>query len=364
VSVALIHDILTGLVELGASDLHLAQGRKPRARVHGQLEDMEFPELDGKRLAQCLKALVDRDRYQRFEEHGDLDFAYELEGVARFRCNYLSTHAGLAAVMRVVSDEVIPLETLNLPPLLQELTSRTSGLILVTGPTGSGKSTTLAALIDVINATQPRHIVLIEDPIEFVHHSKTGFITQREVGTHTESFAAALQGAVREDPDVILVGELRDLETVSLALTAAETGHLVFGTLHTRSAPETIDRIVDQYPADQQAHVRTMLASSLMAVITQQLVRKAHGSGRVPAFEILIANNAVRNLIRENKLFQITSVMQAARGEGMQTTDMALKDLVTRGDISRESAISVSGNPNLFDDEDNRRKPPRQNRHS
>ncbi|MDP6943493.1 MAG: PilT/PilU family type 4a pilus ATPase, partial [Myxococcota bacterium] len=343
-----MHDILKTLVELGASDLHLAVGRKPRARIHGRLEDMPFPVLDAKRMASCMKSIVTRDRYATFEETGDLDFAFELEGVARFRCNYLATYGGLAAVLRVVSDTIIPLETLNLPPLLQELTTRKSGLILVTGPTGSGKSTTLAALIDVINANQPRHIILIEDPVEFVHSSKTGFITQREVGTHTESFAAALRGAVREDPDVILVGEMRDQETVSMTLTAAEMGFLVFGTLHTNGAGKTIDRLVDIFPEERQPLVRNQLANSLVAIISQLLLPASGGEGRVAVCETLVSMPAFRKLVREGHTHMVPSYMQQHRAHGCLSMDEAIVGRVASGHVDRDQAIHYLRDPELL----------------
>ena len=336
---ALMQDILRQLVALGASDLHMATGRRPRARLHGRLQDMEFPELDGRQMEACMRSIVDGARFDAFKEQGDLDFAYEIPSVARFRCNYLATHSGLAAVLRVVSDEVIPLESLNMPPLLEELTRRRSGLILVTGPTGSGKSTTLAALIDAINAKQPRHIILIEDPIEFVHESKTGFITQREVGTHTESFSAALQGAVREDPDVILVGEMRDHETVSMTLTAAEMGFLVFGTLHTNGAGKTIDRLVDIFPEERQGLVRNQLANSLVAIVSQLLLPSSDGEGRVAACETLVATTAFRKLVREGNNHLVASYMQQHRAQGCVSMDEAIVQRVNAGLVNRDDAL-------------------------
>jgi twitching motility protein PilT len=337
--VSVMQDILRQLVSLGASDLHLATGRRPRARLHGRLQDMNFPVLDARQLEQCMRSLVDGARYEAFRDSGDLDFAYEIESVARFRCNYLATHAGLAAVLRVVSDTVIPLESLNMPPLLEELTTRRSGLILVTGPTGSGKSTTLAALIDAINAKQPRHIILIEDPIEFVHRSKVGFISQREIGTHTESFAAALHGAVREDPDVILVGEMRDHETVSMTLTAAEMGFLVFGTLHTNGAGKTIDRLVDIFPEERQGLVRNQLANSLVAVISQLLLPSSDGKGRVAACETLVATPAFRKLVREGNNHLVASYMQQHRAQGCVSMDDAIVQRVKAGLVNRSDAV-------------------------
>ncbi len=358
-----IHELLTFVVQQGASDLHLSAGEVPCVRIDGGVRRLDLARLTAEDAKRMAYSIMTEKQKTFFENNLEIDFAVGLKGLARFRVNVFTQARGVGIVLRHIPAKVWTLDKVSAPPIFKSIADTRQGLVLVTGPTGSGKTTTLAAMMDHINRSRSDHVLTIEDPIEFVHTPYKCIISQREVGPHTHSFSNALRSALREDPDVILVGELRDLETVSLALTAAETGHLVFGTLHTRSAPETIDRIVDQYPSDQQAHVRTMLASSLMAVVTQQLVRKSHGRGRVPVFEILLANSAVRNLIRENKLYQITSVMQSSRGEGMQTTDMALKDLVTRGEVSREMAIAVSGNSQLFDDDDsNRRRPPRQNR--
>ena len=345
---AMMHDILRELVSLGASDLHLAVGRKPRARLHGRLQDMNGPVMSANDMESCMRSIVDDERYRGFEESGDLDFAFELDALARFRCNYLRTQAGLAAVLRVVSDTVVPLASLNMPPLLEELTSRSSGLILVTGPTGSGKSTTLAALIDAINARQPRHIILIEDPIEFAHRSKVGFVTQREVGTHTESFGAALRGAVREDPDVILVGEMRDHETVAMTLTAAEMGFLVFGTLHTNGAAKTIDRLVDIFPEERQGLVRNQLANSLVAVISQLLLPSSSGTGRVAACETLVAAPAFRKLVREGNNHLVTSYMQQHRSLGCVSMDEAIIERVNAGLVKRSDAIHYLRRPELL----------------
>lgn len=343
-----MNDILRELVGLGASDLHMATGRRPRARVHGRLSDMNLPVLSEREMERLMRSIVSAERYGEFDDNGDLDFAYELDALARFRCNYLKTQAGLGAVLRVVSDEVIPLESLNMPPLLEELTRRESGLILVTGPTGSGKSTTLAALIDAINARQPRHIILIEDPVEFVHTSKTGYITQREVGTHTESFAAALRGAVREDPDVILVGEMRDHETVAMTLTAAEMGFLVFGTLHTNGAGKTIDRLVDIFPEERQSLVRNQLANSLVAIISQLLLPGANGKGRVAACETLVAAPAFRKLVREGNNHLVPSYMQQHRGLGCVSMDEAIVNRVKAGLVDRADALHYLRRPELL----------------
>jgi len=282
-----------------------------------------------------------------FQETNDVDFSFELGNIARFRVNVFRTRRGEGAVFRIIPTKVMTLEELGLPSIMKDLCDKEKGLVLVTGPTGSGKSTTLAAMIDHINDSYEGHILTIEDPIEFLHQSKKCLINQREVGPHTLSFNAALRGALREDPDVILVGEMRDLETIALALTAAETGHLVFGTLHTSSAPKTVDRVIDAFPAAQQGQIRTMFAESIQAVVTQTLVRKRAG-GRIAALEILIGTPAVRNLIRENKIHQIPSSMQTGQSVGMQTLDMALVDLANKGLVTHEEAQSRSLTPNLF----------------
>jgi twitching motility protein PilT len=282
-----------------------------------------------------------------FQETNDVDFSFELGNIARFRVNVFRTRRGEGAVFRTIPTQVMTLEELGLPPIMKELCEREKGLVLVTGPTGSGKSTTLAAMIDHINETFEGHILTIEDPIEFVHSSKKCLVNQREIGRDTASFNAALRGALREDPDVILVGEMRDLETISLALTAAETGHLVFGTLHTSSAPKTVDRVIDVFPAGQQGQIRTMFAESIQAVLTQSLLRKRAG-GRIAALEVLIGTPAVRNLIRENKIHQIPSSMQTGQAVGMCTLDMALLELVSKGLVTREEAQSRTLTPNLF----------------
>jgi len=282
-----------------------------------------------------------------FQEKNDADFSFDLGDIARFRVNAFRSRRGEGAVFRAIPSKVMTIADLGLPSILKELAEKEKGLVLVTGPTGSGKSTTLAAMIDHVNETYEGHILTIEDPIEFVHSSKKCLINQREVGAHTESFNAALRGALREDPDVILVGEMRDLETIALALTAAETGHLVFATLHTSSAPKTVDRVIDVFPAAQQGQIRAMFAESMQAVITQTLLRKRAG-GRIVALELLIGTPAVRNLIRENKIHQLPSTMQTGQAVGMQTLDMALVDLVNRGLVTKEEAQSRTLTPNLF----------------
>ena len=282
-----------------------------------------------------------------FEETHECDFSFELQKVARFRVNVFLQRKGEGAVFRTIPTKVMSLEELGMPPILKQLCEKDKGLVLVTGPTGSGKSTTLAGMIDYINNSFEGHILTVEDPVEFVHLSKKCLVNQRELGAHTHSFANALRSALREDPDIILVGEMRDLETIQLALTAAETGHLVFGTLHTSSAPKTVDRIIDVFPPNQQAQIRAQFAESIEAVITQTLLKKKVG-GRVAALELLTGTTAVRNLIREGKIHQIPGTMQVSQKDGMQTMDMALTNLVTRGIVTREEALSKSMNPNLF----------------
>jgi len=328
-----ITQLLTFAVQSTASDLHLSSGEPPMLRIHGDLVRMEHPALTPESVTGLVNCIMnDRQRSQFSNEH-EVDFACELPGKGRFRVNVFLHSRGPGAVLRTIPTQIPSLESLQMPAILKDLCTRERGLVLVTGPTGSGKSTTLAAMVDVINQTWDAHILTVEDPIEFVHPPKRCLVNQREVGPHTGSFTNALRSALREDPDVILIGEMRDLETISLALTAAETGHLVFGTLHTSSAPKTIDRIIDVFPAGQQAQIRTMLSESLEAVVAQTLLKKKGGGGRVAACEILIGVPAVRNLIREAKLHQIPSMMQTGQRVGMQTLDMALADLVKRGVI-------------------------------
>jgi len=354
-----IHEMLTFAVEHGASDIHLAAGEIPAVRIDGEIRRLDLQPLsadDAKRMAYSVMTSKQKTTY---EKHFEIDFSIGLKGLARFRVNVFTQARGVGMVLRQIPTEVLTLEQIKAPKVFQKIASFRKGLVLVTGPTGSGKSTTLAAMIDHINRERQEHILTIEDPIEFVHTPQKCVINQREIGSHTLSFNNALRSALREDPDVILVGELRDLETISLALTAAETGHLVFATLHTNSAPETIDRVIDAYPHEQQSQVRTMLSTALMAVITQQLLKKQSGRGRVAAHEIMMVSPAIRNLIRENKLFQIESSMQAGKSEGMQTMEMALRNLAMRREISRAQAIAACNNPELFNNEETlRRRPP------
>jgi twitching motility protein PilT len=342
-----ITQLLAFAVTEGASDVHLASGEPPVLRIHGDLKRLDHPALEREQVHRMIFDVMNDLQRRLFQEHLELDFSFELGDTARFRVNAFVQRKGEAAVFRTIPNEVVTLDRLGLPPVLEELCEKERGLILVTGPTGSGKSTTLAAMIDYINERFEDHILTIEDPIEFVHRSKKSLINQREVGPHTKSFAAALRSALREDPDVILVGEMRDLETISLALTAAETGHLVLGTLHTSSAPKTVDRVIDVFPAAQQNQVRAMFAESIQAVISQTLCKRK-GGGRVAACEILVGTPAVRNLIREAKIHQLPSAMQTSQKQGMQTLDMALQELLRRGWISREEAAAKAHNPALF----------------
>ena len=342
-----ITQLLTFAHHEGASDVHLSAGEPPMVRIHGDMKRIEHEALSAEQVHTMVFDIMGDAVRKTFQETNDVDFSFELGNIARFRVNVFRTRRGEGAVFRTIPTQVMTLEELGLPPIMRELCEKEKGLVLVTGPTGSGKSTTLAAMIDHINETYEGHILTIEDPIEFVHASKKCLVNQREIGRDTASFNAALRGALREDPDVILVGEMRDLETISLALTAAETGHLVFGTVHTSSAPKTVDRIIDVFPAAQQGQIRTMFAESIQAVLTQTLLRKRAG-GRIAALEILIGTPAVRNLIRENKIHQIPSSMQTGQAVGMQTLDMALLELVNKGLVTREEAQSRTLTPNLF----------------
>ena len=333
------------------SDLHLAAGLEPRIRRHGHLEQVpDWPVLTDADLKELLREIPTSKQWQHFEEKLDLDFAYGLEGVARFRANYLNQENGVGAVFRIIPEEIIPLERLDLPPATEGLAHLEHGLVLVTGPTGSGKSTTLASIIDKINQVHDRHIVTIEDPIEFVHPSKKSTISQREVGTDTESFASALRAAIRQDPNVILVGEMRDFETISLAITAAEMGVLVFGTLHTNSACKTIDRVIDAFPTDQQRQARSMLASSLAAVASQLLLRTADGKGRVAALELLLRTSGLPNVIREGNTLMINSIIQGGKKVGMQSMDDALYAFAQQGRISGEDAWLKASNKKRFEE--------------
>ena len=342
-----ITQLLTFGVEHGASDCHLSAGEPPILRVDGDLKRVDHPVLSKEDVHTMVYDMMNDAQRRAFEEHRECDFSFEIGDFARFRVNVFVQRRGLAAVFRTIPSKILTIEHLGLPFLLKRLCEKEKGLILVTGPTGSGKSTTLAAMLDHINNTFEGHILTIEDPIEFVHQSKKSLVNQRELGSHTHSFANALRSALREDPDIILVGEMRDLETIQLALTAAETGHLVFGTLHTSGAPKTVDRIIDVFPPAQQSQVRSQFAESIEAVITQTLLKR-RGGGRVAALEIMTGTTAVRNLIREAKIHQLPGIMQASKKDSMQTMDMALVDLVSKGLVTRAEAQSRSMTPDLF----------------
>ena len=321
------------------SDIHLKEDKPVMLRIDG---DMMIPDegvVSSAELREFANDTLNEGQKSRLEEVRDVDLAIEI-GPCRFRANFFYTADGLSAVLRKIETEIPSMAQLNLPHVMQSMAEKPNGLVLVTGPTGSGKSTSLAAIIDTINDTKQGHILTIEDPIEYIHHAKNCSISQREMGRDAESFASALRASLREDPDVILVGEMRDLETIQLALTAAETGHLVFATLHTSGAPNTINRIIDVFPAGQQSQVRAQLSQSLQMVVTQKLFKKSDGEGRVAAFEVMVCNHAVRNLIREGKIFQIESIMQTARGEGMVTMDKAIEELVSTGKISQRDSYS------------------------
>jgi twitching motility protein PilT len=333
----------------GASDLHISPGLPPLLRLRGSMVRLEMKPLSHEETHDAIYDILNDEQKKLFEERLDLDFAMEISGVSRFRANIFRQQYGEAAVFRVIPSRVRTLEELCLPKVLQDLAMKEKGLVVVTGPTGSGKSTTLAAMVDFVNESRRGHILTIEDPIEFVHESKKCLVNQREVGPHTRSFSNALRAALREDPDVILVGELRDLETTALAISAAETGHLVFATLHTNSASKTVDRVIDIFPAGQQAQVRTMLSESLEGVVAQTLLPSKDGKGRVAALEVLVGVPALRNLIREDKTAQILSVIQTGAQYGMQSLDQSLQDLVMRGVLAREEAMRKSTNPRLFE---------------
>ncbi len=334
-------ELLKFAIKSGASDLHISSGESPMFRIHGDMRRIEMEPLSREEVHTMIYDILNDQQRKIFEETRELDFSIALGEYGRFRVNVFSQNRGEAAVLRTIPNKVKSFEELGLPRICRSVAKAEKGLVLVTGPTGSGKSTTLATMVDSINASYSRHIITIEDPIEFIHESKKCLVNQREVGEHTHSFANALRSALREDPDVILVGEMRDLETISLALTAAETGHLVFATLHTSSAPKTIDRIVDVFPAGQQAQIRTMLSETLYAVISQILLKRADGTGRIPALEVMICTSAIKNLIRESKTAQILSTLQTSQKFGMQTMEMAVKGLLERKLISPEEAQPI-----------------------
>ena len=345
---AKIDQFLRLMQQQKASDLHLTVGSVPVMRIHGELTRVKFRELTQADMETLMFEILSDEKKRLFEETHDTDFAYEITGLARYRVNLFMQRKGMGAVLRTIPDTILTADQLGLPEVVRDLCKLNKGLVLVTGPTGSGKSTTLAAMIDLINETRHEHILTIEDPVEFTHPNKKGLVNQREVGGNTKSFASALRAALREDPDVLLVGEMRDLETISLGLTAAETGHLVFGTLHTNSAAKTIDRIINVFPASEQEQIRAMLGETLRGVIAQQLLRKADGGGRVAALEILVVTPAISNLIREGKTHQIASMMQTGKNVGMITMDGSLQNLLASKTIAPEDAYTKAHDKSQF----------------
>jgi len=343
-----ITQLLEFSVQQGASDLHLSSGQPPIIRIHGEIQRIDAPAFNAEELQNMIYDVMNDEQRRQFESNLEADFSFELPKIARFRANIFQQNRGISAVFRTIPSKILTLEDLGAPEIFKDISNLHRGLILVTGSTGSGKSTTLAAMVDHVNKTSSGHILTIEDPIEFVHEPLRCLINQREVHRDTQSFTNALRSALREDPDVILVGELRDLETIRLALTAAETGHLVFGTLHTSSAAKTIDRIIDVFPAEEKEMVRSMLSESLQAVISQALLKKTSG-GRIAVHEIMLANSAIRNLIREAKVAQMYSVIQTSTQVGMQTLDQNLLSLVAKGQISKEAARTTAVNKKMFD---------------
>ena len=347
---AKLDKLLLNMSETGASDLHIVVGQKPKYRIDGEVVvQQEYPVMDEKAVAEHLFEIMSEPQRDRYLSNLDFDFAYGLGNKFRYRCNYFHQRTGYGAVFRIIPSDVLSFEELNLPPVLMHFTSLRSGLVLVTGPTGSGKSTTLAAMINHINENQRRHILTIEDPVEFVHQNKKSIISHREVGPHTKSFANALRSVTRQDADVVLVGEMRDLETIALALSAAAMGTLVYATLHTNSAPKTIDRIIDVFPTEQQAQARAMLAESLRGIVAQQLLKKKVGKGRVAVNEILVGNRAVSSIIREGRTEALLSILQSSRGEGMQAMDDALEALVQDDVISGEDAYMKAVSKKQFE---------------
>lgn len=343
-----IVELLSFTVKNKASDLHLSAGMPPMIRVHGEIRRINLPAMEHKDVHEMVYDIMNDSQRKSYEEDLECDFSFEVPNLARFRVNAFNTQRGAASVMRTIPSNVLSLEDLNAPKIFAEIAQQPRGVVLVTGPTGSGKSTTLAAMVNDINEKEHGHILTLEDPIEFVHESKNCLINQREVGRDTLSFNNALRSALREDPDIILVGEMRDLETIRLAMTAAETGHLVFGTLHTSSAAKTIDRIIDVFPADEKEMMRAMLSESLRAVISQTLCKTKDGTGRVAAHEIMIGTPAIRNLIREAKVAQMYSTIQTSQGTGMQTLDQNLTDLVKRNIISNAEARTKAMSKEAF----------------
>jgi twitching motility protein PilT len=340
---ATIDDLFRLMVEQKASDLHITSGAPPFLRLHGNMVPLNYRQLSNQDVQGLIFEILSEKQKKSFVEKWELDFAYVVEGLGRFRCNIFMQRKGLGAVFRTIPEKIKTAQELNLPASITDLVDADRGLILVTGPTGSGKSTTLAAMIQHINSSREAHILTVEDPIEFVHPNLKSLVNQREVGSHTKSFTNALKAALREDPDIILVGELRDLETISLALTAAETGHLVFGTLHTSSAAKTVDRIIDVFPSGQQGQIRTMLSESIRGIVAQSLFTRADGQGRVAAFEIMKGTKAIGNLIREGKIHQIPSIIQTSGGQGMVLYEKYVMDLLKKGLVTEADVKTFLG---------------------
>jgi twitching motility protein PilT len=345
---ARIDQLLKIVKDAGASDLHLTVGSVPVVRVNGQLEKTRSRELSPESLKQLIYEIISDSQIRQFEKTGDLDFAYSVDSVARFRINVYQTQSGIGSAIRLIPDKILDLVTLGFSDSVVYLSESKSGIVLITGPTNSGKTTTLAAIVDHINVKFSKHIITLEDPIEYMHINKNSLIAQRQIGLHSQSFPLALMAALREDPDVILVGEMRDMETISLAITAAEVGLLVLGTLHTRTAASTIDRVIDVFPPTQQQQIRIMLADSIMGVVSQQLVRRADGRGRTVAFELLTRASSLGNLIRESKTFQIPIAIQTGRKQGMQLFDNHLRELIDQGIITADEAMRVATEPSQF----------------
>jgi len=343
-----IDQLLSIVKKADATDLHLAAGSVPVIRIGGRLEKSHHKHLNSENIKALVYEILSDEQIREFERSGDLDFAYGIEGVSRFRANIYRTFRGVAAAFRLIPDQIIDLASLGFTEAVSGLLKHKSGLVLVTGPTNSGKTTTLAAMVDYINTNFSRHIITLEDPIEYVHESKNSLVSQRQIGLHSQSFAAALRAALREDPDVVLVGEMRDTETIALAVTAAETGLLVLGTLHTVTASATVDRIIDVFPSDQQQQIRIMLADTVQGIVSQQLVQRADGSGRVAAYELMTRTTSIRSLIREGRTHQIPTAIQTGRKAGMRLLDNHLQALIDTGVISLEEAVRVATEPAAF----------------
>lgn len=343
-----IRELLNITKERHASDLHITVGVPPILRINGKLRKLDLPELNRQNVHEMIYSIISDKQKNQYEKFHETDFSFELKDMTRFRTNIFNTRRGEAASFRLIPEKIKSLAQLGLPAELSIFTKKSKGFVLVTGPTGSGKTTTLASLIDIINKERYEHIITIEDPIEFIHNHENCVIDQREVGIHTDSFANALRSALREDPDVILVGEMRDLETISMAVTAAETGHLVFSTLHTNSAAETVQRIINVFPPHQQNQIRMQVAESLLGIVAQTLLPTIEEEGRVPAIELMIANSAIRNLIREEKVHQMPATIQMGRKDGMISLDQSLKELMVEGKISREEAIKKAIDKKVF----------------